>query len=206
MLELLMPRRCVLCRTEGTALCGSCATSLPAAPDLAAPPGLADCWSLLTYEGTTKDLVAALKFHNHRDAAHLLGAAMARLVDPDLVTRLDVITWAPTTAGRRRRRGYDQAELLARSVAQRLGLPCRSTLERSAGAAQAGHGREERLHGPQFRSRHPAPARVVLVDDVRTTGATLCSAADTLTGAGATEVVGLTLAVTLGPGQAATSA
>ena len=152
---------------------------------------------MLTYEGAAKDLVAALKFHNHRDAVQLLGSAMARLVDTDIEGGIDAVTWAPTSPARRRHRGYDQAELLARSVARALGRPCRGTLDRVAGGAQTGHGREERLHGPRFRSRPGPPARMLLVDDVRTTGATLCAAADTLIGAGTTDVAGLTLAVTL---------
>lgn len=193
MLELLFPRRCVLCHAEGTALCQGCATTLPAAPDLGAPPGLVTCASLLTYDGPTRDLVAALKFHNHRDAVTLLGSAMAQLVDAEV----DMVTWAPTSAARRRARGFDQSELLARSVARSLRRPCRGLLRRPPGHAQTGRGRQERLLGPRFESLRTAPLAVLLVDDVRTTGSTLCAAADTLTEAGTTEVHGLTLAVTL---------
>jgi len=194
--DLLLPRRCVLCRCEGTALCRPCATTLPAAPDLAAPPGLGSCWSLLRYEGATRELVAALKFENHRDALGVLGAALAGLVD----ARVEVVTWAPTSPERRRHRGYDQAELLARAVARPLRTPCRGLLRRDSGGGgggQTGRSREERLRGPQFRARTSHPGRVLVVDDVRTTGATLCAAADALTEAGASEVHGLTLAVTL---------
>jgi ComF family protein len=197
LLDLLLPRRCVLCHTQGTVLCGACATSLPAAPELAPPPGLDSCRSLLRYEGPTRELVAALKFDNHRDAIGLLGAGLAQLVGDELGTRLDAVTWAPTTAARRRERGYDQAELLARAVAAGLRRPCRGLLRRDAGAGQTGRSREQRLDGPRFRARRTPPAQVLLVDDVRTTGATLCAAADVLVEAGATSVHGLTLAVTL---------
>ncbi|HTO01816.1 MAG TPA: double zinc ribbon domain-containing protein [Microthrixaceae bacterium] len=193
MLELLFPPRCALCGRTGDGLCGACLQNLPPAPDLSPPPGLVDFSALLTYEGSTKDLIAAIKFHNHRDSIPFLGMAMSRLVVP----RVDVVTWAPTSRRRRRDRGYDQAELLARAVASSLGLPCRALLTRAPGRSQTGLGRDERQHGPHFMSQLQVADRVLLVDDVRTTGSTLSAAGDVLTEAGASAVSGLTLAVTL---------
>lgn len=192
-LDLLLPRRCVLCRRAGTGLCPQCATSLPPAPDLSPPPGLEDCWSLLEHRDQGRDVVVALKFHHHHDAVEVLGAAMADLVD----RRVAVVTWAPTSRSRRRARGFDQAEVLARSVAKRLTCPCRALLERVPGASQTGRGRADRLVGPEFRARGraPRPGAVLLVDDVRTTGATLCAAADALSAEGHGPVLGLTLSV-----------
>ncbi len=192
MLDLLLPRRCVCCGTTGVGLCRPCATSLPAAPDLAAPPGYAACWALLRYEGPTRDVVAALKFRGHHDAVDLLCRAMAALVE----VPVDVVTWAPTSGARRRRRGFDQAELLAAGVARHLGRPCRSLLTRGASGAQTGRGRGERLTGAAFRpSRGAGAGSVLVVDDVRTTGATLCAAADALVERGHERILGLTLAV-----------
>lgn len=192
MLDLLLPRRCVCCGATGVGLCRPCATSLPAAPDLAAPPGYAACWALLRYEGPTRDVVAALKFRGHHDAVDLLCRAMAALVDRPV----DQVTWAPTSADRRRRRGFDQAELLARTVARHLGRPCRSLLVRRSPGSQTGRGRDERLAGAAFRPARGAGAgSVLVVDDVRTTGATLCAAADALVERGHERVLGLTLAV-----------
>ncbi|MFN7149360.1 MAG: ComF family protein, partial [Microthrixaceae bacterium] len=191
MLDLLLPRRCVCCGAVGAGLCRPCAAALPAAPDLAAPPGFADCWSLLRYEGSTRTVVAALKFRGHHDAVDLLCGAMAAMVDRPA----DLVTWAPTSDERRRRRGFDQAELLARGVARHLGLPCRSLLTRDASGAQTGRGRDERLTGAAFRpARGVGAGSVLVVDDVRTTGATLCAAADALVERGHQRVLGLTLA------------
>ncbi len=205
MLDLLLPARCALCRSAGDALCATCVATLPPAPDLGPPPGFVVCWSLLRYEGTTRDLISALKFRNHRDAIPLLGAAMAELIEPGTRPQIDLVTWAPTSPDRRRARGFDQAELLARAAARRLGRPCHPLLRRTSSGAQTGHSRAARLSGPQFESRPGRGARgrgqkvrtVLVVDDVRTTGATLCAAADALMGGNAQELVGLTLAVTL---------
>jgi predicted amidophosphoribosyltransferase len=191
MLDLLLPRRCVLCHHPGGGLCGPCTATLPPAPELAPPPGFSSCGSLLAYEGTTRQVVAALKYTNHRDAVGLLGAAMAQLV----TAPVDVVTWAPTSAARRRQRGYDQARALAVAVARDLRVRCAGSLVRTAGGAQTGLDRAHRLDGPRYECARPPGRRVLLVDDVRTTGATLSAAGDALLDAGVGQVHGLTLAV-----------
>ncbi len=193
MLDLLFPRRCAICRRPGHALCRDCLGQLPAAPDLSPPPGLVDFAALFTYDGPTRDLIAAIKFHNHRESVPLLGRVMARLVEQPV----DAVTWAPTSPRRQRERGYDQAELLARAVARALEAPVRGLLRREPGHGQTGLGRSDRLHGPRFVSAGQVRGAVLLIDDIRTTGSTLSAAADVLTESGATAVVGLTLAVTL---------
>jgi hypoxanthine phosphoribosyltransferase len=101
------------------------------------------------------------------------------------------VTWAPTSARRRRRRGYDQSELLAHAVARRLGLPCRRLLFRDRSGHQTGRSRQERLRlGPVFTARPlRKPSRVLVIDDVVTTGSTLRAAGHALDLAGAAKVV-----------------
>jgi competence protein ComFC len=124
----------------------------------------------------------------------VLGARMAAITPELLVRRIDVVTWAPTSVGRRRRRGFDQAELLAREVAALLGLPvARLLVHRPDYGSQTGatrSTREARAAEGLFRpaSGFQMDCRVLLVDDVITTGATLRSAASTLRVLGATEV------------------
>jgi predicted amidophosphoribosyltransferase len=102
---------------------------------------------------------------------------------------IDVVTWAPTTPVRLRGRGFDQARLLARAVARRRGLPCRPLLRRWAGPAQTGRDAAARRAGPLFSASGPVRGRrVLLVDDVVTTGATVSAAARALREAGAIEV------------------
>jgi ComF family protein len=112
-----------------------------------------------------------------------------------------VLTWVPLGKARKRTRGYDQAESLSRSVARLARLRCRPLLQRVVETApQARRHGEERtgaLRGA-FRARPSVPERIVLVDDVLTTGATAAECARVLLAAGAREVGVLTAARSLG--------
>jgi ComF family protein len=144
------------------------------------------CAALLEYSGEGRELVARLKYRNARTSVGFLADAMAALVDP---AGIDAVTWVPTTPARRRQRGFDHAELLAKAVARRLGKPRRSLLRRLSGPAQTGLAAEARRVGPQLVARRAAPAaRILLVDDVVTTGATASAAARALRAAGARTV------------------
>ncbi len=164
------------------------------------PAGVAWCGALLAYEGAGRTLLTRLKYRNERGALVWLAKGMAALVrcaplgDPPAA-----VTWAPTSAARRRSRGFDQAELLARAVARELDLPCRSLLVRAPGPAQTGRSRHDRLDGPTFDLARTgrAPPAVLLVDDVITTGTTVSSAATALRSAGAGRVDVAAAATTL---------
>lgn len=194
-LDLFLPPTCAVCGTVADGLCLPCATSLPTAPDRTPPPGVDHAAALAAHAGGARAVVAALKYHQHRDALAVLGPAMAALAGGFPGDGPDVVVWAATTAARRRRRGTDQAELLAVEVARWLGRPCAALLHRRPGAAQSGRGRAARLDGPDYSVRGGVAPHVLVVDDVWTTGATLMAAATALRTAGAARVDAVTVTV-----------
>lgn len=183
---MIFSTRCAGCRSRGPVLCRTCRFALVARP---APRAPGDIVVVTGYTGRVRDVLLGLKYQNRRPvAAHVAGLLAGRL--GRTADDVDVVTWAPTSARRRHDRGFDQAELIARAVAAHLGLPCRRLLERDgANEPQTGRSRRDRLAGPAFRaSPKVAGRRVLVIDDIVTTGATLQSAAAALQRAGARHV------------------
>lgn len=190
---MIFSTRCAGCDTPGSMLCRTCRFALVARPAAGTPEGVLVA---APFTGRVRDVLIGFKYRNRRQvAAHLAGLVVNRVAASG--ERMDVVTWAPTSARRRRRRGFDQAELVARHVARQLGVPCRRLLERSGGEPQTGQGRVRRLHNPVFRAHPRVPAgHVLVVDDVVTTGATLAAAAETLRRSGAARVTRAAVAAT----------
>jgi competence protein ComFC len=181
---MFFSRHCAACGSPGEkVLCRRCRFSMASA---GSARNASDIRAAFSFEGLPRDLVLALKFRHRRAAAAVLADHMVRRLR---LARVDVVTWAPTTSRRARRRGYDQAEAIAQAIARQLGVPCRRLLYRAHGTAQTGKSRADRLVGPAFRARKPRSGLVVLVvDDVVTTGATLRAAANALRSAGVAHV------------------
>jgi predicted amidophosphoribosyltransferase len=194
---VLLPPVCPACGAVGAAPCRGCLAALEPAPLLPPPPGLEGCLALLSYDGAGRELVARLKYRSNRAVLGGLGRAMASLLPAGAPVAL---TWAPTTPARRRERGFDQAELLARAVARARGGRARPLLHRAPGPAQTGRSRLERSSAPAFEPIRTLRSAVVVIDDVVTSGATLTAAAGALRRAGASSVVGLCAARTPPPG------
>lgn len=196
--------RCAVCREPGRVVCRRCAFAIGSSPtpSRSSTSGACDVEVrvALSFDGAVRTAVLALKYRHRRAIAGLLATVTAQRLRLGEGPRPDVVTWAPTSAARRRRRGYDQAELIARGVARELGVPCRRLLYRSHGAPQTGRSRGQRIerHGDLgFRSRRPQRAlSVLLVDDVVTTGTTLADAAGALRDAGVAEVRCVAVAAT----------
>jgi predicted amidophosphoribosyltransferase len=169
-------------------------TGLVAADPGPVPDGLDSLTALLRYDLRSSPFVAAVKYRGARASLGASAPALARLLDPGVES--PVLTWAPTTDSRRRRRGFDQAEVIAGLVAREFGVSPRPLLQRLPGPHQTGRTRSERLHGVGFVADGPVPSVVVVCDDVVTTGATLDAAAAALREAGARVVRGLALART----------
>ncbi len=193
---MLVPLSCVVCGTADVLLCGACVAGLTPAPPLPPPLGADGARALFTYDEVGSSVIGALKYRNGHRLVRLLGPQMAVIAPGGS----DVVTWAPATPANRRRRGYDQGELLARELAGRLGIPCMRLLLRGRDRAQTSRSRAGRAAGPRLRCRGPVPERVLVVDDVLTTGATLATAARQLRRGGAAVVEVLTVAWTPPPG------
>jgi len=154
------------------------------------PAGLRSLHALAAYQGPLPRIVLDAKNGRRLQLLRTLGIALGQVTSPGSAA---TVTWAPTTSTRRRRRGFDHAEVLARAVASQWGLPCASLLVRVAGDAQCGRSATERQDGLRFVARRPVAGGCWLVDDVCTTGATLRAASLALLGAGADAVDGLVL-------------
>jgi ComF family protein len=218
-LDTLLPQRCVVCDRFGSALHAHCVATLAraegprcercwrpsratwcevCAEDGSATPAFAGLRAPFRFEGDVRRAILEAKF---RGVTALLDplALEAAAVVPD-AWRVDLVLPVPLHRRRQRRRGFNQAELAARAVAVALGLPIAELLRRTADREpQAALGAERRARNLDgvFRVDRPheiASRRLLVVDDVTTTGATLSVAARALRDAGAEAVYGLALA------------
>ena len=150
--------------------------------------GVDEVWAGWCHEGAAAELVRALKYGRVTTAVTPIADRMASVAAP--AQAADVVTWVPCSPTRRRERGFDPAELLARALARRLRLRARRLLRRLDDEPQTARTRAGRLAGPGLAAR-PGRLRgsVLVVDDVCTTGSTLRVAAAALRAGGATAVV-----------------
>jgi len=200
LIEILLPVPCARCGEPPRSPCASCLASLNEAPELAVPDPLASLTALTAYDDRSAVFITDAKYRNSRSALDELARWAVVQLPRSVEAEIGAITWAPTTATRRRERGFDQAQILARSIGRSLRRPQRRLLRRIDGPTQTGRSRQQRLRGPQFLGRSTTDV-VLLVDDVCTTGATLSAAATALLRAGAPRVHGIVLARTPRPGH-----
>jgi ComF family protein len=203
LLSVLAPPLCWGCGAPAARdgpLCAGCRSALRwLEPETILVSGVS-YWAPVAYEGPARDLVRALKFRGAAGIADQLAAAMLARAPPELVDNRTLVP-VPLHAARLRRRGFNQAELLAAAIAARSGLPRARALRRHGGhSQQVGRGRADRLTAVRgsMRAQPPVPDRVLLVDDVITTGATLAACAEALRDAGAADVATIAYARTLG--------
>lgn len=155
-------------------------------------------WAPMAYEGVARRLVHELKFRGRLALVETMAAQLAANLPPDLRRSGAVVVPVPAHDGRRRRRGHDPVDGLAAGLARRTGLPLDRCLRRTDSASrQLGATRAERTAPGRMAvavAGRRVPPRVLLLDDVHTTGATLEACASALRAQGAVWVAGVTYA------------
>lgn len=219
--SLVYPDRCLVCGHHSErSLCGECEASLPlidgaacakcGKPTLSPERKCRECGgrnlafetavAAGRYEGTLREAIHALKYENGKRLAPQLAKLAACKLESDRSREVDIITFVPMSSDREAKRGYNQAALLAREVAGLLGLRCHPLLTRTKAAKrQSELSLEERKSNVRglFIARKSIRGRILLVDDVYTTGSTASESASALLRAGAKSVVVSTVARTV---------
>jgi ComF family protein len=214
LVDLFLPRRCVVCGTAGEMLCRDCDRALKRLRGtLCERCGAPTAWPVercrecagrriaftqaraaVVYDEAAKRLVGAWKERGQRTLARVA----AEIVD-GVVARRDAytLTFVPADSIRYMERGHNPAQRLASTLGERWNLPVVTLLRRRPGVArQRGLTLAERRRNVRglFEATGPAPGAVVLVDDVYTSGATVSAAATALRKAGARRVEVVTFA------------
>lgn len=198
MFSLLFPPKCVLCRrllrANETELCHSCRTDSPEFfHSKRNIPFIAHWTAIWYYKENVRSSIHRFKFYNARGYANTYGKLLAMKLQQE---SFDILTWVPVHFLRRLRRGYDQSELIAAVTAKELGVTSMGVLKKVRHTApqstrrDAAHRRGNILNA--YRVRDPEVIqgkRILLLDDVITTGATASECAKTLLTSGAKEVI-----------------
>lgn len=200
MAQLLFPRKCVLCRKvlerEETDLCRHCRVEAPECPAGPAKYSFLDSWTAVWYyEDPVRSSILRFKFYGARQYAECYGRLLAMRLQERHPEGFDLLTWVPVSRLRKLRRGYDQVELLAAAVGRELGLKPVSLLKKTRNnPPQSGiSGQAERranVLGAYRLTDAAAVAgkKILLLDDVITTGATAGECARVLLTSGASQV------------------
>ena len=205
--DLLYPPKCVFCgkllKQEETDLCRKCRQNLPAVQEKIERGQFFDpCYCLYYYEDAVASSIRRFKFSGQQQYAGAYGRLLAMLLLREQA-EFDVLSWVPISRKRARQRGYHQTMLIARETGKALGCPAVQTLEkiRNNPPQSSLHRPEERQGNVRGAYRAWKPEnyqgkRVLLIDDVITSGATLTECSFTLLRAGAAKVLCATVAVT----------
>lgn len=214
-MAVVAPHICLVCGQEGSLLCNYCRVDalspvpsrcyrchvqtedFSTCPKCRRSSKISNAWVRTQYDSLPKQLIHKLKFERAQETASVIAELMAEALP--YIPKHTIVTYVPTATSRRRQRGYDQAELIARELAGRTGLSFQTCLARLGQSRQVGANRRVRqyqlseafrpLRGHQFNG-----AAILIVDDILTTGSTLEAAASALRKAGAKKLYATTFA------------
>lgn len=201
--DLLFPPRCMFCRKilrTGTA-CEDCLQRLTRNDTNRTGTYFLRCCVPMLYEGSVRDAIIRFKFQNQPGYATEFGRILARCIQDNLAGAYDLITWVPVSEERLKKRGYDQAMLLAMAAALELQDVAVETLKKPTDNAAQSSLKDQKARKVNVQDAYLVPEpelvegkRILLIDDIITTGATLDEASRTLLEAGAKSVVAAALA------------
>lgn len=206
-LRFLFPPKCVLCKKvlseEETDLCRSCRELQPEYPGNKIKLSFLAQWTgLWYYKENVRLSILRFKFYGHRSYGESYGRLLAMKLQRDGWDDMDVLTWIPISRRRKWTRGYDQVQVLGTVVARELGIPLVPTLRKirhtkpQSTMGSAAHRRANILGAYQVIDPELVRGkRILLLDDIITTGTTASESARMLLTAGAKEVKLATLAV-----------
>lgn len=198
LLSLWFPSRCLLCGKVvrvSELFCTACREQCPTAPEVRrfSLPREFCVYAALPYTGGFRKTLHALKFQGQKGRGEAIGQLMASVLESPPPAEL--VTWVPMTPEKQLARGYNQSEALAKAAARALGLPALPVLTKvRETATQHELSREERIgnvQGAYTADRRAKGKTILLIDDIVTTGSTICACAKALYAAGAEQVVGL---------------
>lgn len=205
--EIISPDTCVVCKNEGKCLCDSCRPNTLIYKKTAcvfcnevndSGKTCLRCYKKhpiriakisFRYENTVKELIWAMKYENKR--------SYARYFSGLLMPMPGVVCFVPSEGASRRKRGYDQAEILAKNYAKLNSLEFKKVLIRQVHSRQVGKNRADRLKNTKGNfvvAQNVKGLDLLLIDDVITTGATISECASVLKEAGAKSVTALAIA------------
>ncbi|MBR6258603.1 MAG: ComF family protein [Oscillospiraceae bacterium] len=204
-LDLLFPPKCAFCRAvlkkdrEDLGFCAGCEETLPRAPEARMDKRgefFDFCLAPLYYRDAVRRSVLRFKFYGARAYCSAYAKIIAEAVKNETEAVFDAIAWAPVSKNRLRKRGYDQARLIAMCLSRELNVPCRPLLKKIRHTPP-----QSRIVGEEKRRANVSGAyavcpgedvrdlKIQLVDDVITTGSTLSECTRTLLMAGADRVI-----------------
>ena len=208
-LDLFFPPRCIFCRrilkTGETGICTRCEKTISRTKNGGRQTGefISLCVSPLYYEGYVRESILRFKFHNATHYTEIYGSLIAECVMEYLSDSYDLITWVPLSPKRLKKRGYDQAMLLAMSTALKMDdVAVELLVKHTDVPAQSGVGGAEKRRANISGAYRVSDEefvrgkRILLIDDITTTGSTLSECARMLKMAGVSKVVCATLART----------
>jgi len=195
-LDLFFPPKCAVCGRGGVhGVCEKCEKSLPRAEKPLREGAFGKCAVPLRYEGAVREALLRFKFRGAQSAAEGFGQLLAQCAAEELSGEFDAVTWVPVSKKRLAERGYDQSYLLAKACAKAWGIEPAAMLEKIRdNPPQSGLGAAERRGNVVgvYRARNGnmiRNTRILLIDDILTTGSTLSECARVLRDAGAAGVV-----------------